>query len=423
MDDNLYRIRDPIHGFIMFSNNERQIINSQAFQRLRNIKQLAMTYYVYPGAMHTRFEHSLGVMELASRIFDKIYRKNVKLIYENFHQINLTTDQARQILRLTALLHDIGHLPFSHGGEAILPKGIKHEDVSIAIIKSLQAKLDKLYFDGITDIVSQILGGQVIPQLNFLKDILSGSIDADRMDYLLRDSLHCGVSYGSFDYHRLIETLTVLPDGTGGLSLAVDHGGIHSIEALILARYYMFTQIYMHRTRRIYDIYLKQFMESWNPSLDPLTNVLSYDDVDLISLMKHAAIDQNHNAYAVATRICYRQHHSVIYESSEFADARTLRITKRICQLLSDNNKQYDFILDDKANGSIHKFFVPGDHDEGVELKVTRKQGNSLITEESSILGKIPKIFHVVRIYVNEKNPVILDDLQSQAKNLEKEVM
>lgn len=314
-------------------------------------------------------------------------------------------------------------LPFSHGGEVILPNGIEHEDVSIAIIKSLQEYLDNMYFNGITDIIMQILDGQVIPQLNFLKDILSGSIDADRMDYLLRDSLHCGVSYGSFDYQRLIETLTVIPDGTGGLSLAVDHGGVHSIEALILARYYMFTQVYMHRTRRIYDIYLKQFMQDWHPDLDPLTNVLNYDDIDLMTMMKQVCKDERYQSYAIANRICYREHHSVIYESSEFADARSLRKAKGVFQRLIDDNKQYNFILDDKAKGSIHKFFVPGEYDDGVELKVVHKQRTSLITEESSILGKIPKLFHVVRIYVDEKDPKKLNELRNQAKIIEEKVM
>ncbi|MDD2422389.1 MAG: hypothetical protein PHU78_09675, partial [Heliobacteriaceae bacterium] len=276
-----------------------------------------------------------------------------------------------------------------------------------------------------TDIVAQILEGQVIPQLNFLKDILSGSIDADSMDYLLRDSLHCGVSYGSFDLNRLIDTLTVISDGTGGLSLAVDHGGIHGVEALILARYYMFTQVYMHRTRRIYDIYLKDFMESWKPDLNPLTNVLNYDDIDLVTMMKQICRrqDQNSSIYTAANKIYCRQHHSVIYESSEFADARMLRVSKEVFNHLSKNNSRYNFILDEKARGSIHKFFVPGEHDDGVELKVIHKHHkHTLITEESSILGKIPKLFHVIRIYVDEKDQDKLIQLQKEAKRIEEEV-
>lgn len=418
-----YRVRDPIHGFITFSENEKKIIDSKQFQRLKNIKQLSMTYYVYPGAMHTRFEHSLGVMELASTIFNRLYRKNADIIDSNFKRISLEPLEAYWILRLTALLHDIGHLPFSHGGEAILPKGVQHEDISIAIIKTYRDFLDKLYFEGISDIVVQILEGQVIPELNFLKDILSGSIDADRMDYLLRDSLHCGVNYGSFDFHRLIDTLTIIPDGTGGLSLAVDHGGIHSIEALILARYYMFTQVYMHRTRRIYDIYLKDFMHNWNMDLELLINVLDYDDRDLLHMLKTVAMNKEHESYTIANRICYRQHHSVVYETSEFADARDVKIAKKIFSSLKSENLDYDFILDDKAKGNIHNFFVPGDSDNGVELMVVHKQRKTLITQASSILGKIPKRFQVVRIYVNEKDQDELDRLRNEAKRMEKEVI
>ena len=134
------RVRDPVHGFIQLSDEELKLIECPPFRRLRNIKQLALTCLVYPGAMHTRFEHSLGVMELASRAFDAIYRKCQQDLDANFKKLELTATQARTLLRVTALLHDIGHLPFSHGGEGVLPKKpdgrpTKHEDVSVTIIR------------------------------------------------------------------------------------------------------------------------------------------------------------------------------------------------------------------------------------------------------------------------------------------------
>ena len=114
------RFRDPVHGFIHLSRGELKLVESKAFQRLRYIKQLALTYLVYPGAMHTRFEHSLGVMELATQAFDAIHRKSEQLSGD-LQKIGVTVSQARSLLRATALLHDVGHLPFSHGGESILP--------------------------------------------------------------------------------------------------------------------------------------------------------------------------------------------------------------------------------------------------------------------------------------------------------------
>jgi len=145
-------------------------------------------------------------MELATRIFHRLHSKNKTIIEQTLADIELSPEKARQVLRLAALLHDIGHLPFSHGGESVLPTGIKHEDVSIAVIRYLAARIDSLFFEGASNLAALLIqkGVAIPPQLTFLKNILSGEIDADRMDYLLRDSYHCGVAYGNFDYTRLV---------------------------------------------------------------------------------------------------------------------------------------------------------------------------------------------------------------------------
>lgn len=420
MVDYPHRIRDPIHGFIHFADTEIKIIALPAFQRLRYIRQLALTSYVYPGATHTRFEHSLGVMELATRVFDILMRKYNRSIIKNFKAINLKPDQARMVLRLAALLHDIGHLPFSHGAEIILPKGKNHEDVSIAVIKSLKNQIDDLYFSGSTDIVVQLIEkGHILPELQFLKDILSGPIDADRMDYLLRDSHHCGVSYGVFDYHRLIETLRAEYSPVDGIELTVDHGGVHSIEALILARYYMYTQVCFHRTRRIYDHYLQKYMKHWAPSLDPLTNVLKYDDVSLLTSLRDCTPDSS--GYEYARRICRRVHHSVVYETPEHTDASSRKQATIIHEALKAHFEDCDFVLDE-AKGSIHKFFVPGDQKEGEELYVIHKTRRDLISNESHIIRTIPRTFHLIRIYASTQHPSQLDLIRKKAKALKKEV-
>jgi HD superfamily phosphohydrolase len=266
------RFRDPIHGFIHLSPGELKLVESRGFRRLRHVKQLALTYLVYPGAMHTRFEHSLGVMELASRAFEAIKEKSRELLEENLKKIGMTLAEAKSLLRATALLHDVGHLPFSHGGEAVLPKNektgeaTKHEQVSIAVIrdKELSALLERELYSGVVDHIAHLLGeGQPPPELLILKKLISSQFDADRMDYLNRDSLHCGVGYGSFDYLRLLETLRAKEATEGGLELCIERGGIHTLEAMILARYWMFTQVYYHKTRRIYDIYLSHYLKAW----------------------------------------------------------------------------------------------------------------------------------------------------------------
>lgn len=426
METSANRIRDPIHGFITFSDKEKEIINWNEFQRLRYIKQLALTYYVYPGAMHTRFEHSLGVMEVASRIFDRLLYKEEKGINSILSGIGLSDIQARRILRLAALLHDIGHLPFSHGGEVILPEVKRHEDVTIEIIKHLRDKLKKMFSEEEINICIQLITGEVIPEINFLKDIISGQVDADRIDYLLRDSYHCGVGYGHFDYHRLIEELVVIEDSAGGLELAIDRGGIHSLEALILARYYMFTQVFCHRTRRIYDIYLKEFMKRLGFNLSSLTNVLEIDDVDLINEIRVTVNqEQNKENYEkkyFAERIYNRNHHSVIYESSDFADAKQKRKAKGIYNILTEKYNEENFVIDLDADGTIHKFFVEGEDEEGVDFYVIHKYGRDLITKESKIIEGIRKKFHVVRIYVDNKDEKKLKELRDKCIELEKEV-
>ncbi len=275
MVKHLHEIRDPIHVFIRLTTDERKVLDSRPFQRLRQIHQLAMAYLVYPGATHRRFEHSLGVMELASRVFDVI------TVDENIHdkvRYILPPDQKkgywRSILRMAALCHDLGHLPFSHGAEKeLLPEGWDHERITAEIIRS--DEMEKIWREVTPplrseEIIKLALGAKESKKLKLelndwetmLSEIIVGNtFGVDRMDYLLRDSLHAGVVYGKFDHYRLIDTLRILPkseDETASTepTLGLDAGGLQSAEALLWARYFMYSQVYFHRVRRIYDIHL-----------------------------------------------------------------------------------------------------------------------------------------------------------------------
>ena len=211
------RVRCPVHGFIRYSVNERQIMDHPVFQRLRHIRQLAMTYLLYPGAMHSRFEHSLGVMELATQAFDLLALRHTDRLLAELKEVpelsEDTLSRARQILRLMALLHDVGHPAFSHAAESTIPGG-DHEQSSIYVINDvLGEQLDRTFFGGAAALLVRLM--QKSPELTFLREFVASQMDMDRTDYLRRDSLHCGVDYGVFDSRRLIESLTVI-ENCGG---------------------------------------------------------------------------------------------------------------------------------------------------------------------------------------------------------------
>ncbi|MFA7173828.1 MAG: HD domain-containing protein [Kiritimatiellia bacterium] len=274
----LYEIRDPIHGFITLDEWERDIINHSAFQRLRRIRQLSMTDMVYPGAMHTRFEHSLGVMHVATRMFDSLVKREKDILKGeslNFTEEGLKRD--RIIVRLAALLHDCGHAPFSHAAEDLMPinpktnKPFKHEHYSAAIVRTLfkdvidDHKANENY-DISTEDIAQLIDEDKTVSLGrraLWKSLISSQLDADRSDYLLRDSHHAGVAYGQYDLNRLIVTLRIgVSAEDENPCITIDESGLHVAEALIIARYMMFTQVYFQKTRRIYDLHLQESLRN-----------------------------------------------------------------------------------------------------------------------------------------------------------------
>lgn len=320
-----YEIRDPVHGFIIYDGMEKAIINSRPFQRLRRIKQLSTTYLVYPGAVHTRFEHSLGVMELASRIFDLLvlkYGPHLTIALGLRDQSDLR--RLRRILRLAALLHDIGHAPFSHGPESLLPGG--HEQVTKRLIEETEIRQfveDRYYHEGIRvhDVVPVAIGPKEAgvdstAPVQFLTELITGTFGADRIDYLLRDSLHTGVKYGHFDADRFIHTLTFIehPE-TGDPVVALKKGGVHAAEGLVLARYFMFQQVYFHKVRRVYDHHLTDFLgELLNGGSFPIEDperYLRWDD----AVVEHELVERGAaGASPIAKLIVQRNHYRVAYE-------------------------------------------------------------------------------------------------------------
>lgn len=335
-----HEIRDPVHVFVRLDSDERTVLDSQPFQRLRHINQLALTYLVYPGTTHKRFEHSLGVMELASRIFDVVTDpscsdENVKqLLPELFNHDKRA--YWRRVVRMAALCHDMGHLPFSHAAEDMLPRGVTHEQITAEIIQSSELsgiwqKMTPPLREA--DVIKLALGPKEAKGKTFslleglLSEIIVGdAFGADRMDYLLRDSHHAGVAYGRFDHYRLVDTLRILPpppSGKGGqsdeLQLGVEHGGIHSAEALNLARYFMYSQLYFHPIRRIYNIHLMDFLRDWLPNgkfeTSPAQHILMTDN-EVTAAIASAARTPGTAGSDPAKRIAQRQHFRLVYEQN-----------------------------------------------------------------------------------------------------------
>jgi HD superfamily phosphohydrolase len=241
-------IRDTIHGFVYRSELEESLIDSKVFQRLRGIKQLALANLVYPGALHTRFDHSIGVMHIGGRMAE---------------QLKLHEDI--EIVRLACLLHDVGHGPFSHVSEEVLEKfspnsstGEReeiHEKITCNIIKySKELDLRDKQREQVIDLI------QNTNQENIKKGIITGPIDADKQDYLLRDSYYCGVKYGVFDLERLIESLKPIDVGIENL-IGVKESGVHAIEQFVISKYYMSTQVYRHKIRLVTDAMIVNGLE------------------------------------------------------------------------------------------------------------------------------------------------------------------
>ena len=339
MPKNFHEIRDPIHVFVRLDNDERSVLNSRPFQRLRHIHQLALTYLVYPGATHRRFEHSLGVMELASRVFDVVTDRSRVTDKLKEHLPELSREDQlgywRKVLRIAALCHDIGHLPFSHSAESeLLPNGWDHERLTGELINSEEMKAIWNHLAiplRQEDILKLAIGPKKTNDLPFsdwealLSEIIIGdAFGVDRMDYLLRDSHHTGVAYGKFDHYRLIDTIRILPPPPSGEegdsnepALGVEEGGIHSSEALMLARYFMYKQVYLHPIRRIYDIHLVDFLKEWLPNGVFATDAslhLDMTDNEVTAGLLRSALDESAPGHRHARRIVNREHFKRIYD-------------------------------------------------------------------------------------------------------------
>jgi len=270
-------IKDPVFGYVYITEAERKIIDSFPVQRLRRLRQLAGAEYVYPGANHTRFEHSVGVMYLAGVMAENPY------LSQHF------SDEDYQMIRIAALLHDVGHGPFSHIFEHLLVKFLNktHEDMNVWVVQKSELKdvIGGLGFD--PDLIAKLSVGWLHkPGKAFMDQIIRSAVDVDKLDFVVRDTYHTGAEYGYVDVFRLIHTLDVLDQ-----NLAVDLGALSALESFILARIESFKSIYFHRVGRAVQIMLAMAMEEAKDELGLVDfktpeEYLSRDDYTVWAMLK-----------------------------------------------------------------------------------------------------------------------------------------
>lgn len=234
-------VRDNIHGDIEFTASEENVISSKWFQRLRQIKQLAFADYVFPGAVHNRFAHSLGCVKCITDMYEAVC-VNMPSFYR---------ESDLPLLRMMALFHDIGHAPFSHAAEELSTK--EHEERLTEILELFKdyIVIPNDYNCKPYELIDQVYQGygsiyMSDRHLMTLHSFMDGIIDADKLDYLARDALYCGVDYGKFDRQGLVSSLTTIDD-----ELAITHTGVSALENFVLARYYMFKEVYFHPQERM----------------------------------------------------------------------------------------------------------------------------------------------------------------------------
>jgi hypothetical protein len=354
-------IIDPIHDFVRVYDNELKIIDTPIFQRLRRIRQLSGAHLIYPGAQHTRFEHSLGVMHIASMAGQALAEKGVV----SFDDI--------QNLRLAGLLHDIGHGPFSHLFEEVFEekRKISHEDLGRDIILKTEIGeiISKNGFD--KKLVTKLAFGD--SKLQFMNEIISGALSADMMDYLLRDGYFTGAEHAKIDHHRLTHSLDVYKN-----KLALDKSSLVNFETMMISRYQMFKAVYFHKTVRAGEVMLLEAMNLAEGELGLSSmNLDEYlqlsDDVILAKLLNLPERNSKLKASKkIATDYLNRNLFKSVFESTLTGKAIT---KKRMQQLREEVSK--------KSKIDINEIFVDSSNTPSIPLSPSKKESKSIILLEN----------------------------------------
>ena len=352
-------IIDPIHDFVRVNSNELKIIDTSIFQRLRRIRQLSGAHLIYPGAQHTRFEHSLGVMHIASMAGHALNEKGI-----------VSSDNI-QNLRFAGLLHDIGHGPFSHLFEELLQKRkISHENIGRDIILKTQIG-DLISANGFNKkFIAELAFGD--SKFQFMNEIISGALSADIMDYLLRDGYFTGAEHAKIDHNRLTYSLDVYKN-----KLALEKSALVNFETMMISRYQMFKAVYFHKTVRAGEVMLLESMYLAEEELG--LSSISLDEylklTDEVILSKLLSLPERNSKLRIAKKIAIdylnRNLFKSVFEVSIIGNA----ITKKRMQSIREE-------VSKKSKVDINEIFVDSSNTPSIPLSPSKKESKSIIILE-----------------------------------------
>ena len=393
-------INDPLHGFLTIpSELIYDVVQHPYFQRLRRIRQLGMSDWVYPGATHTRFHHALGALNITLKAMESLRRKGVDISEEEFEGA-----------ALAILLHDIGHGPFSHTLEHTLIQGVHHEDISTRIMHRLNVE-----FKGALSIAIRIFLNKYEPK-PFLSQLISGQLDMDRLDYLLRDSFYTGVSEGIVGGERIISMLNVA-DG----NLVVEQKGIYSVEKFLIARRLMYWQVYLDKTVIAADSVLGSILRrarmlatqghvlgNYHPLLHFLMNeineetfddealdlFLALDDIDIMASVKQWQFHTDPILSTLCKRLLYRKLPKVFISNMETSPNLVAEATEKAMQKfnVSESEALNYFVKTGILENHAYKT-------EGGGIRILRKNGSVSDVAESSDNYNLAALKETVKKY------------------------
>ncbi|MFX1420649.1 MAG: HD domain-containing protein [Promethearchaeota archaeon] len=395
-------MKDAIYGYLIISKNQKEIIDTYPMQRLRRIRQLAGSEYVYMGATHCRFSHSLGVSHLAEQLITNLSR-----------EVEISQNQIEKV-KIAAMLHDVGHGPFSHISESLLINhlGKTHEDMTTWIIQESQLKenLEKIGYD--SGEVSKLAVGKLRNKGEFFMDqIISSSVDVDALDYIVRDSRYSGAEYGFVDIFRLIYSMDIVSSNG---DLAIDLTALSALEAFLLARFESFKSIYFHKTSRAVQIMIADALEKAKEELNFLNihepeDYLKWDDYTTWTMLKNSRASSD-----IINNLCNRKLLKVAYEQTSHVkeeifptivtkDKVRLQIEEEIADIAKiDSDKVWIDVPNLPSVPYRHSI-----HFEPMEIPVFQRtrDGKKItrrITEISNVIRVLKGFLNIVRVYTSD---------------------
>jgi len=395
MKKNHLDIIDPIHDFIRVYDHELSIIDNPIFQRLRRIRQLSGAHLTYPAAQHTRFEHSLGVMHIASQAGHALHEKEI-----------LKSDDI-EILRLSGLLHDIGHGPFSHLFEEIIQeKKISHEDFGKEIIlkSDIGDSLSKNGFD--KKLITKVAFGD--SKFQYMNEIVSGALSADMMDYLLRDGYFTGAEHAKIDHKRITQSLDVHKK-----KLALERSALYSFESMMHSRYQMFKAVYFHKTVRSAEVMLLEALRLSDDEFGftnfNVNEFVNLTDEYVLSTLISSKSSKLKCARQLAQDYQNRKLLKCVFE--RILTGRTNLKKTRTDELRTSISKkskidENEIFVDSSVTPSIP--LAPSKNESTSIILITNENGKSTAKEmpisQIPVVSAISGFMNILRIYTHQKN-------------------